>query len=174
MYNLSDPMDSSTTMRWAGKQIGICSSDHESCQNKFVPQGSTNYRPQRLIDVQEAHDSNVCLVEISKLLIENVGSLQYVALSYCWCENIEMSLSKNHEKLQSIDLEDLPRNFKYAVSIARQINVRYLWIESLCIQQDSAHESETEMAYMGLIYVNVKCVISATASKDSTSSCSVL
>ncbi|KAH8812595.1 heterokaryon incompatibility protein-domain-containing protein [Xylogone sp. PMI_703] len=169
--SLLDTVNSAATMRWAENQIDTCCKSHSYCQTKFVPEGSTSYRPKRLLDVQEANSSNILLIETSEL---GIGSLDYVALSHCWGGMISMMLlEKNRETLRSIEIGDLPRNFLDAVTIARQINIRYLWIDSLCIQQDSMEEWEAESGNMGLIYANAKCIISATASENSNGGCFV-
>jgi hypothetical protein len=171
---LLNTVDSTATMSWAGNQINTCCKSHDYCQTKFVPEGLTSYRPKRLLDVQEAQNSSILLIETSKLGIEDLGSLDYFALSHCWGGTVSMMLlEKNRETFRSIEIEDLPRNFSDAVTITRQIKIRYLWIDSLCIQQDSIEEWEAESTNMGLIYANAKCIISATASENSNGGCFV-
>ena len=65
----------------------------------------------------------------------------------------------------------LPPNFRDAVSITRKLGMRYIWIDSVCIVQDDEKEWELQSTYMGLIYANTRCVISATASKDTEGGC---
>lgn len=42
--------------------------------------------------------------------------------------------------------EGLARNFNDALHIFRQFGIQYLWIDSLCIIQDSAEDWEVESA----------------------------
>ena len=51
--------------------------------------------------------------------------------------------------------------------MARTFGVRYLWIDSLCIIQDSVEDWRKESAAMGQIYRNSLCSIGATGSKNS-------
>ncbi|KIM94483.1 hypothetical protein OIDMADRAFT_82724, partial [Oidiodendron maius Zn] len=68
-------------------------------------------------------------------------------------------------------LKSLTKTFQHAVQITRALKVRYLWIDSLCIVQDDDGEWESQSANMGLVYANAKCVISASASRDSNGGC---
>jgi hypothetical protein len=65
----------------------------------------------------------------------------YLALSHCWGKD-GVPLKTTKETVgkfeQSIPFEDLPRTFREAVIITRKLNVRYLWIDSLCIIQDDS------------------------------------
>ena len=66
-----------------------------------------------------------------------------------------------------ININALSRNFQDAVAISRRIHVSYLWIDSLCILQDSIDDWKAESPVMGQVYANAYCVISATASESS-------
>jgi hypothetical protein len=48
--------------------------------------------------------------------------------------------------------DTLPRLFQDAILITRRIGYRYLWIDSLCIVQDSPNDWRQEMTRMGSIY----------------------
>ena len=51
-----------------------------------------------------------------------------------------------------LPLEDLPRTFLDAIHIARKLGIKYLWIDSLCIVQDSIEDWQHESALMAKIY----------------------
>ena len=53
---------------------------------------------------------------------------------------------------QSISLEELPRTFQDAILVARRLGFRFLWIDSLCIIQDSRKDWAQEAASMHLYY----------------------
>jgi len=65
---------------------------------------------------------------------------------------------------RSIDSVRLPRAFQDAIKIARHIGIDYLWIDSLCIQQDEDDLSDwlVESKKMGQIYESACLNISAT------------
>jgi hypothetical protein len=53
---------------------------------------------------------------------------------------------------QSITLEELPRTFQDAILVTRRLGSRFLWIDSLCIIQDSHEDWAQEAASMHLYY----------------------
>jgi hypothetical protein len=66
----------------------------------------------------------------------------------------------------------MPQTFKDAIQIARGLNIRFLWIDGLCIVQPSASGDYTdwnmEGPRMGMIYNNAVCTIAATCADDVT------
>jgi hypothetical protein len=109
---------------------------------------------------------------ISTAQLEPNVPASYCALSHCWGKTVDVKLTRaNLDAMKMIQIQTLPKNFQDAVKITGQLRTRYLWIDSLCIVQDDAQEWEAQSTKMGLVYTNVKCVISATASKDSTGGC---
>ncbi|KAH6647611.1 heterokaryon incompatibility protein-domain-containing protein [Truncatella angustata] len=59
-------------------------------------------------------------------------------------------------------VDDLPQSFQDAVGVARSMQIRYLWIDCLCIIQDSEEDWETQSLEMREIYAHSICNISAT------------
>ena len=58
---------------------------------------------------------------------------------------------------------DLPQKFRDAVAIARWMNVRYLWVDALCIVQDDIEDWRLQSSIMGDIYAGALCNIAATS-----------
>ena len=67
----------------------------------------------------------------------------------------------------SFRLERLHRSFREAIQITRELGVRYLWIDSLCIIQESKEDWRYEAATMVRVYENSYCNISAAKAFDS-------
>jgi len=83
-----------------------------------------------------------------------------------------MTTKSNWTKLAlNISFNALPPLFQDAVIITRQLGLRYIWIDSLCIIQDSLRDWETESSKMGSIYQNSYITISATNSGDGGARC---
>ncbi|KAH9208315.1 heterokaryon incompatibility, partial [Leptodontidium sp. 2 PMI_412] len=76
-----------------------------------------------------------------------------------------METLPNRQK--GIPLKDMPQTFQDAVTITRELGVKYLWIDSLCILQDSREDWEKESAKMAGVYGNAFLTISASASESS-------
>ncbi|MCJ1441565.1 MAG: hypothetical protein MMC23_002054 [Stictis urceolatum] len=71
-------------------------------------------------------------------------------------------MPENLNKFQEgIALGDLPRTFQDAIFVARQIGVRFLWIDALCIIQDRS-DWEVEAGRMAEVYQNSYLNIAAS------------
>jgi hypothetical protein len=64
-------------------------------------------------------------------------------------------------------INSLPQNFQDAIYITRQLGFRYLWIDSMCIIQDSPEDWQLESVVMGNIYEQAALTIFALAIKHS-------
>lgn len=65
---------------------------------------------------------------------------------------------------QGLPLHMLPRTFQDLAIVAYNLSVRYVWIDALCIIQDSVEDWEREAPTMRHVYANAACTVSATAS----------
>ena len=81
---------------------------------------------------------------------------QYVTLSYCWGQTprsyLRLTASNLDELKQHVVFEQLPLTYRDAVTVTLMLGYRYLWIDALCIQQDSAADWEAESLKMDLYY----------------------
>lgn len=95
---------------------------------------------------------------------------KWVALSHRWGqESIIQTVKSNVQQLQeNIEYSSLPATFQDAIVITRKLGIRYLWIDSLCIIQDSAEDWLKEAANMAGIYQHAHLTIAAAATSDST------
>lgn len=91
----------------------------------------------------------------------------YITLSYRWGVKPQqlLLLSSNLQSLrEGQPICDLPQTFKELIIVARQFGVWYVWIDALCIIQDSKEDWELEAPTMRQVYANAVCNIAATAS----------
>ena len=70
-------------------------------------------------------------------------------------------------RMARIPMSSLPKTFQDAVTVTRFLNVRYLWIDSFCILQDSREEWEMQSQLMFLVYNNASVNIAATSANNS-------
>lgn len=119
--------------------------------------------PTRVIDVGPSDGS------MSPRLWQTKGaSGHYTALSYCWgtsskSDRSYLTTTETLEKhLDDIPWNLLPRTLQDAIMLTRAVGIRYLWVDSLCIIQDSVHDWEKESASMGTVYSQARLVIAAT------------
>jgi hypothetical protein len=125
--------------------------------------------PARLIALQAFEDSlDACLFDVPENSITPGQQAFYAALSYCWGPNSKDMYKTTTETISSrkerIVWSDLPPTFQDAFRIARDLEIPYIWIDALCIIQDSGPDWEQESAKMGGIYASSLVTISADAS----------
>lgn len=122
--------------------------------------------PTRLIDVRE--DNNLRIVTIAT--VHPGEKHPYVALSHCWGKTNFLNLDSNTaEQLYTGFSETLlPRSFQDTVAVARRLGIFYLWIDSLCIMQDSEEDWLQESESMADVFSGAYCTIAATAAHDSS------
>ncbi|KAH6876338.1 heterokaryon incompatibility protein-domain-containing protein [Thelonectria olida] len=128
---------------------------HDECE---VPEDTP--LPKRVIDVDGHGDVR---------LIETQGRpARYICLSHCWgLERIITTTTATiHKRKKQIALSELSKTFRDAVEMTRKLGVRYIWIDSLCIIQDSLADWEIESAKMSSIYTYAYVTLAATQSSN--------
>jgi hypothetical protein len=120
--------------------------------------------PTRLIDVGTLMNPNLRLVETRE---EGILRADYIALSHPWGDTKKhppfCTLRSNIDALkQSISYEELPATFKDAVYCTRKLNIRYLWIDSICIIQGDGGDFNEESKRMEDVFSGAYCVLAAS------------
>jgi hypothetical protein len=72
----------------------------------------------------------------------------------------------SEEHLQGIPLTLLPRPFREAIHPTRKFQIQYLWIDSLCIIQDSRNDWEVESAMRESFHKNLYLVVPGFCKSD--------
>ncbi|UPK90662.1 hypothetical protein LCI18_001597 [Fusarium solani-melongenae] len=143
--------------------LRVCRETH---RHGRLPDASLNSAelPTRVIDLGVSDKPKLQLIAG-----EDMESQKYFALSHCWGKSMRFrALKENIEALtKAIDFRRLPRTFKEAIKTARGLNVRYLWIDSLCIIQDDQDDWKREAARMQQVFSNATCVIAASSASSS-------
>lgn len=107
------------------------------------------------------------------LLETDIQTGRYIALSYCWGNTGQQAVTTTanfQARKHGIDIGELPQTFQDAILLARELQVRYLWIDSLCIIQDDENDWETEAPMMSQVYANsisqLRLVVQRVRRKD--------
>ncbi|KAF3811070.1 hypothetical protein GCG54_00010406 [Colletotrichum gloeosporioides] len=142
----------------AKKWLDNCRERHTTCSIS----GSA-LLPTRVIDLREADQDRVHLRESQD------ESGEYAALSYCWGSGAPglLTTTKNyHSHLEGIEIHGLPKTIRDAVHAARKLDLKYLWVDRLCIIQDSAEDWAHEAALMCEVYSGATLTLSADGSNS--------
>lgn len=126
-----------------------------------------DWQPTRLIDIGRNGDDQwkLCTLPLPG------GPVRYMTLSYRWGSRIGMRLLKHNVNSlhQGLHISRLPWTFQDAITIARRFSIQYLWIDALCIIQDSDTDWEREAPTMRYVYSHSACNIAASAAIDQDS-----
>ncbi|KAI1497742.1 heterokaryon incompatibility protein-domain-containing protein [Biscogniauxia marginata] len=130
-----------------------CITSH-NCSNAvpfLVDRYNSGSWPSRLLDVK-SFSNDVRLVDVKG------PGMPYAALSYCWGGNAALhtsyittqrTLDANRQRIM---YSSLPKTLRDAITICRRLEIQYLWIDALCIIQDSPSDWQLEAIKMGPIY----------------------
>ena len=141
--------------------INTCHRKHDVCHDRSVPSSFTEL-PKRLLSLGTQNQRTAKIIEVSDL------NVRYTALSYCWGKRVFMKLTSHTiNRLKSgVSIRALPKTFQQAITITKQLDVAFIWIDALCIVQDSAQDWNTESSKMGPVYANAYLTLSAAAGPD--------
>ncbi|KAF2121176.1 heterokaryon incompatibility protein-domain-containing protein [Lophiotrema nucula] len=152
--NLVDMIDrrSSESQALALSWLQQCKLGHPQC-GPNVP----TELPSRLVGLVSSGDSlsaRLCLSEGSK------GN--YLALSYCWGgpQKYATTLGCIDEYKEQLPYEHLPATIRDAIKVTHSLGHRYIWIDALCIVQDSPADLNKELPKMKQTYQNADLTIS--------------
>ncbi|KAH9228212.1 hypothetical protein K456DRAFT_1774835 [Colletotrichum gloeosporioides 23] len=151
--DIEESTGSSQTLDLAYSWFRECTS-RQTRKCKAHPGQTEGWLPSRLIDIGSHGDTQwkLLITSTDAILSE---SLLYLTLSYRWGDDVQ------HELLTS-----LPKTFQDTVIVARRLGIRYIWIDCLCIIQDSRDDWEAEAPEMRHVYASAACNIATSASDD--------
>ncbi|KAH7383919.1 hypothetical protein BKA66DRAFT_417395, partial [Pyrenochaeta sp. MPI-SDFR-AT-0127] len=131
-----DP-SSEDTLDFLREHLEFCAANHKKCR----PQARVF--PTRLIDVRHT----IRLIDRPSI---HLDPPKFLYLSACWGSDFALRLTHNNEEQlkTEIMLEDLPRTVRDAIVIAKELNVPYIWVDSLCIFQDDLESWNVEVLRM--------------------------
>ncbi|KAK9802264.1 hypothetical protein SCARD494_00197 [Seiridium cardinale] len=165
-----DRTDTDALFTLAKGWVGHCRTRHKLCHHRTgqIPM------PTRVLKI-ESTNGMLDHVRLCQSSDEPSCNAPYLALSHCWGEqNIIQLVSKDLAALRrNIPISELLRNFRDAALITARLGFAYLWIDSLCIIQDSNEDKAREIPKMADIYGGAALTIAALGAKDSSVGCFV-
>lgn len=147
--------------------IDSCLGNHAECSNART---AADWIPMRLLEINNRDNSlTIRLIESSESNLW-VGT-RFAALSHVW-GNPKASpplrlLSSNISQLNNgIQEFELPKTFLDAAHVCACLGIRYLWIDSLCIIQNSQDDWREQALLMHRVYGHALITIVATAARS--------
>ncbi|KAH8808734.1 heterokaryon incompatibility protein-domain-containing protein [Xylogone sp. PMI_703] len=139
--------------------IRHCEAEHTRCT---YLRSKVSWYPTRLLDVGTQGNTLIRLVHSG----QSVGHGQsYMTLSHRWGASKVPTLSTKTIDAwgKGLSIQILPQTFQEFITLAHRLQVRYVWIDSLCIIQegDAGSDWRSEALTMDQVYMNSYCNISA-------------
>ncbi|KAF2112521.1 heterokaryon incompatibility protein-domain-containing protein [Lophiotrema nucula] len=158
---LQPSTDSSQTRSLIDHWLRTCLETHESCTN------NSGYIPTRVLSLIGPETYRLVLRS------ECPPNSRYMTLSHCWGpkpaeEHFRFTQSTYDELRTPRSMKNLPRTFREAIEVTSRLGIRYLWIDRLCIYQDSVEDWRAEAASMQDVYRHSLLNICALRSSDDT------
>lgn len=172
------------TVRQIIRWIDKCSQEHIICQQYRQLGGSEKGLPLRLINVDpngeylgdELRKTDIdllscekaphsCIKHSREAASMSPNGVQYLTLSHRWGDTAPTKLTWENmaQFSEQIPVSSLSAPFKDAIQITRCLGFRYLWIDSICINQDDSAEKASEIGRMENIYRYSQLNLSATS-----------
>lgn len=140
----------------AKKWIEDCHEAHIDCNN--LPWSNKN--PSRLVHILPDLNS----VQLVDALL--IGQVSYTALSYAW--GGERSAQRWSDHNEPFQLSKLPATIQHAIQVTKKLDISYIWIDALCINQSVSLSWKEESSKMHKVYGNAHVTLCACSSEKST------
>ncbi|KAK4442511.1 heterokaryon incompatibility protein-domain-containing protein [Podospora aff. communis PSN243] len=164
------PIISATSRSFIQDKLSTCLSggDHADC-HPGVEAGDPMW-PARVLRIHDGDDE----IMVTLVDCDVTAQGEFAALSYCWGNPSELSVTPPFTCKDStgtlaalrsgISISDLPLTIQEAIHVCKALRIRYIWIDSLCIIQDSKEDWIAESVKMGTVYSMAKVTIIAASS----------
>ena len=161
--------DCQASYELARQWIFTCERTHTQC-NALRRTQTPQKLPTRLLDLGNDRSYLKPRLCITKGLPPDTT---YMTLSHCWGGQTPLQLRKDNIESfkEGIQITQVPKSFRDAMKVAAKLKIRYLWIDSLCIVQDSTEDWQHEAGLMTDVYTNSWVNIAATKALDARDGC---
>lgn len=154
---ISSSVDPSIIKFW----LEECEHKHTStCGSPVLPEAVGELRNLKLLDVYNLQ------------VVDAPENPYYYALSYVWggisppepttCSTPGSTGIRDYSKAWNA----IPKTIRDAVLLVKQLQGKYIWIDSLCINQTDSAEKMEQIVQMGSIYAKAALTIVAAAGRD--------
>ncbi|KAH9205514.1 heterokaryon incompatibility protein-domain-containing protein, partial [Leptodontidium sp. 2 PMI_412] len=122
--------------------------------------------PARVLHVGQTDQSKIFLVEPQ-------DNTAYICLSYSWggSEFLKVTTENLQACREGILVDSLPTSFQHAIELARCLDVKYIWIDALCILQNDKRDWEIEGSKMADIYQSSLLTVAMTNGSNPDEDC---
>jgi hypothetical protein len=157
----SKKIDLSLVVKW----LSACESNHSACQQVSIAQ-----------EIQNQDQPGFIFIDVNrKRLVHRTATSRYLALSYVWGAVEQLQLTQATRAALEMDMSlskywnQIPQVIRDAIEFVEKIAEKYLWVDTLCIVQDS-ESRHVEIGRMNQIYRKAVCTLVALDAEDASGS----
>ncbi|EGU74429.1 hypothetical protein FOPG_09890 [Fusarium oxysporum f. sp. conglutinans race 2 54008] len=151
-----DSADMSRLRRW----LQTCNKDHIPAETD-----STEYLKPLMGTLRVIDTVDNCVKEVDT-------PCDYICLSYVWGTGSQTQYTtKTRDQLSKpggLGNAELPQTILDAIKVTKELCIRYIWIDALCITQDDKDDKARIISNMGTIYANAVLSIMASSNVNPT------
>ncbi|KAK5991269.1 hypothetical protein PT974_09549 [Cladobotryum mycophilum] len=154
-----------------GRYLGLdrSSAEYVAAIKKWVEDCANNHGPKCCMTVSKAERVDPYDVPLPSRCIDVGGSGDivlrdcagvrgsYITLSHRWTDETQQSKTTKNNwglRLHGLEFDNLSKSLNEVISFTRQLGVRYIWIDSICIIQDDPADLHKELLNMAQYYQN--------------------
>lgn len=148
---------SDNTFKLVASWLRECSQHHDDCGKQ-----TGEFAPTRVLRIEKINgDIGLRLCKTDPGCVE-----PFAALSYCWGRDNHFTTTSDtiEHNMNGIKFESLPAAIRDAVLVTNHLGLRNLWVDALCIIQDSPEDKQYEIATMQSVYSQATITIAASRS----------
>jgi len=161
MDELDEQTPQTDTFNWELARLWL-----RTCENEHGEDCAPRIQAPEVIDTLLVDVFNHCLVPAT-------SATRYVALSYVWgqVQQFQTTTATLPDLLQpnGLPVTELPNTIRDAITAARSMGERFLWVDALCIPQDDFAIKHFQIAHMATIYTSAVLTIVAASSNNAES-----
>lgn len=169
-YRPSVNTGASETFHLAREWMHRCISSHVSCAAYRRP----GWAPTRLLKVFPKDDGKISAKLEERDDGQYSSAVKYLALSHRWLGDNESPLlsEENRSRFRDdIEISSLKASIRDAICATVRLGIHYLWVDTLCVLQDSEDDKTHEIGRMDSIFSNALCTIAAGIGETADEGC---
>ncbi|CAG8983393.1 hypothetical protein HYALB_00000560 [Hymenoscyphus albidus] len=147
------------SLQCVARLVSECNNQHDCLQDQATR------LPTRVIDFGKGND------RILRLYCPSEDeTARYTILSHSWGGISPFITLRSNigARKEGFDIGELPNTFRDAVTLTRELGIRYLWLDSICIIQKDRNDWESEGQRMADYYSNAYLTIAASRAANSS------
>ncbi|RKL28176.1 hypothetical protein BFJ72_g12636 [Fusarium proliferatum] len=152
------------------EQFDRCRRHHTKCRKRARENQQNLAIPKRLLDVGQLGDPVIGLLEAS-----DDARVSFAIGSYVWGNGLKKNAIQRaqttkenigYRMASGIEVTGLPKSIQDLIEVTRQIGLRYLWLDALCIVQDDTDDAKHQFNSIAEFYKQADILISAASASD--------